>query len=333
MDIIATVVIVVVAAVFCHCFTFDREIQRQQNNMMFSTIIDLILVALAVISIYLLLQWYLRTLTVTEFNQKYVLVTGCDTGFGYLLAKQLDVLGFNVFATCLTKEAISGLHAICTKRLEAFLMDVTKKEDIEKVEKFVRSRLPKNTGLWALVNNAGVMSTLLFPDCYSRKHYTEVMDVNVYGMIDVTTAFLPLLRMSKGRIVNVSSVLGKFTPPIFVPYCISKHAVEAYSNGLRCSLKLQNITVHIIEPGCFMTNLTSYDIIENRSRQDFAAASTDVQQFYGNKFFESYQVLVMIKQHPVQHSQVIRDMLKRKPLRQSSCSLYFLKNQKVSTFK
>ncbi|XP_036361248.1 17-beta-hydroxysteroid dehydrogenase type 6-like isoform X2 [Octopus sinensis] len=225
--------------------------------MMFSTIIDLIPVALAVISIYLLLQWYLRTLTVTEFNQKYVLVTGCDTGFGYLLAKQLDVLGFNVFATCLTKEAISGLHAICTKRLEAFLMDVTKKEDIEKVEKFVRSRLPKNTGLWALVNNAGVMSTLLFPDCYSRKHYTEVMDVNVYGMIDVTTAFLPLLRMSKGRIVNVSSVLGKFTPPIFVPYCISKHAVEAYSNGLR-------------------------------SRQDFAAASTDVQQFYGNKFFESF---------------------------------------------
>ncbi|XP_036361247.1 retinol dehydrogenase 7-like isoform X1 [Octopus sinensis] len=256
--------------------------------MMFSTIIDLIPVALAVISIYLLLQWYLRTLTVTEFNQKYVLVTGCDTGFGYLLAKQLDVLGFNVFATCLTKEAISGLHAICTKRLEAFLMDVTKKEDIEKVEKFVRSRLPKNTGLWALVNNAGVMSTLLFPDCYSRKHYTEVMDVNVYGMIDVTTAFLPLLRMSKGRIVNVSSVLGKFTPPIFVPYCISKHAVEAYSNGLRCSLKLQNITVHIIEPGCFMTNLTSYEIIENRSRQDFAAASTDVQQFYGNKFFESF---------------------------------------------
>ncbi|XP_014773937.1 17-beta-hydroxysteroid dehydrogenase type 6 [Octopus bimaculoides] len=256
--------------------------------MMFSTINDLIPAALAVISIYLLLQWYLRTLTVKEFNQKYVLVTGCDTGFGYLLAKQLDVLGFNVFATCLTKEAISDLHAICTKRLEAFLMDVTKKEDIERIEKFVRSRLPKDTGLWALVNNAGVMSTLLFPDCYSRKHYTEVMDVNVYGMIDVTTAFLPLLRMSKGRIVNVSSVLGKITPPVFIPYCISKHAVEAYSNGLRCSLKLQNVTVHIIEPGCFMTNLTSYEIIENRSRQDFAAASIDVQQFYGNKFFESF---------------------------------------------
>ncbi|XP_014776247.1 retinol dehydrogenase 7 [Octopus bimaculoides] len=255
---------------------------------MFCTTCELLSAALIVITAFLLFQWFLRTLKVGDFNQKYVLVTGCDTGFGNILAKQLDELGFNVFAACLTKEGVADLRACCRQKLEAFLMDVTKKEDIEKAEKLVRSKLPNDTGLWALVNNAGILGTFLFPECLTRKHYNEVMDVNIYGMIDVTTTFLPLLRMSRGRIVNVSSTFGKITPSTCIPYCISKHAVEAYSNGLRCALIIQNVTVHIIQPGGFATNLTAFESIVKRAIRDFEASPIEVQQYYGKKAFDNF---------------------------------------------
>ncbi|GAB1600478.1 17-beta-hydroxysteroid dehydrogenase type 6-like [Argonauta hians] len=255
---------------------------------MFCTVNEIIGAAVVVVPVFLLLQTYLHTLTVKDFHRKYVLVTGCDMGFGHLLAKQLETLGFNVFATCLTKEGVNKLQSNSSSRLFPFIMDVTKEKDIEHASELVRSQLPKDTGLWALINNAGVMCPLLFPDMYMRQHYSKVMDVNLYGMIDVTTAFLPLLRRAKGRIINVSSVLGKITPPIFVPYCISKHAVEAYSNGLRCSLKPQNVSVHIIEPGCFATNLTAIDIIQSESRQAIHNSPKDVQQYYGQTFFKSF---------------------------------------------
>ncbi|XP_029640072.1 retinol dehydrogenase 7 [Octopus sinensis] len=255
---------------------------------MFCTTCEILSGALIVITAYLLFQWFLRTLKVGDFNQKYVLVTGCDTGFGNMLAKQLDELGFNVFAACLTKEGVADLRGCCTQKLEAFLMNVTKKEEIEKAEKLVRSRLPDDKGLWALVNNAGVLGTFLFPECMTRKHYDEVMDVNIYGTIGVTTAFLPLLRVSRGRIVNVSSIFGKVTPSTCIPYCISKHAVESYSNGLRCALIIQNVTVHIIQPGGFATNLTSFETIERRAIRDFEASPIEVQQYYGKKAFDHF---------------------------------------------
>lgn len=255
---------------------------------MFCTTCEIVSAALVVIAACLLIQWFLRTLKVGDFNQKYVFVTGCDTGFGNLLVKQLDELGFNVFACCLTKEGVAELRSCCTQRLEAFLMDVTKKEDIEKAEKLVKSRLPKDTGLWALVNNAGVLGTFLFPECLTRKHYNEVMDVNIYGMIDVTLALLPFLRISRGRIVNVSSTFGKITPSVCIPYCISKHAVEAFSNGLRCCLRVQNVSVHIVQPGAFHTNLTSFESIKNRAIQQFEASPIEVQQFYGRKALDNY---------------------------------------------
>lgn len=107
---------------------------------------EMLSAALIVITGYLLFKWFLRTLKVGDFNQKYVLVTGCDTGFGNILVKQLDELGFNVFAACLSKEGVAELRGCCTPKLEAFVMDVTKKQDIEKAEKLVRSRLPDDTG-------------------------------------------------------------------------------------------------------------------------------------------------------------------------------------------
>ncbi|GAB1600171.1 retinol dehydrogenase 7-like [Argonauta hians] len=243
---------------------------------------EILLITLPFFAFYIIRR-FLEIFPVGGYKDKYVLITGCDRGFGNILAKKLDGLGFNVFACCLTKDGVSELSTSCTKQCEPLLMDVTKKEDIKKAEKFVRSKLPDNTGLWAVVNNAGVLGTMIFADFYTRENYDEVMNVNAYGTIDVTNAFLPLLRMAKGRLVNVSSIFGKMTSDLFIPYCMSKYAVEAYSNGLRATLLHQNVSVHIIQPGGFNTDLISIETITKRTYAQFESAPAEVQQYYSKK--------------------------------------------------
>ena len=72
-------------------------------------------------------------------------------------------------------------------------------------------------------------------------------------MVAVTKTFLPLLKKSKGRIVNVSSGAGRTCNPFLMSYCISKYGVEAFSDSLRLEMKIWNVSVHIIEPGLFKT--------------------------------------------------------------------------------
>lgn len=243
---------------------------------------------LAVVVVYYIVRWLLWQLTVRNYDKKYVLITGCDKGFGNLLAKRLLSMGFNVFAGCLTEKGIFDLQEIGNRNLNAFLLDVTKKEDIEKSKEYVKSLLPKDTGLWALVNNAGILGPVAFPDCIKREHYEKVLDVNMYGTIDMTIAFLPLLREAKGRIVNVSSVAGIVSLSSCIPYSISKYAVEAFSDGLRNIIANQNVSVHILEPGLHGTDILNEKVIKEGIDKVFHSAPKEVQDYYGEKSLEGY---------------------------------------------
>ena len=92
--------------------------------------------------------------------------------------------------------------------------------------------LPLSPGLWGLVNNAGI-STPSGPNEWMKKQdFAHVLDVNLLGMIEVTLSMLPLVRKARGRVVNVSSVMGRVS--LFGGgYCISKYGVEAFSDSLR----------------------------------------------------------------------------------------------------
>jgi NAD(P)-dependent dehydrogenase (short-subunit alcohol dehydrogenase family) len=80
-------------------------------------------------------------------------------------------------------------------------------------------------------------------------------DVNVFGHVAVMQAFIPLLRESRGRLINISSVGGRFSQPFVAPYVASKHAVEAISDALRIELRPWGIDVVLIEPGAVATPL------------------------------------------------------------------------------
>ncbi|WAR25970.1 RDH16-like protein [Mya arenaria] len=110
----------------------------------------------AALGLFLLIRWILRRFRVRNYADKYVFITGCDTGFGNLLAKRLDRFGINVFAGCLTSDGAHALRETCSKRLNTLNLDVTNEESIAKAKLFVEKRLPKGKGLWAVVNNAGV---------------------------------------------------------------------------------------------------------------------------------------------------------------------------------
>ncbi|CAF3301859.1 unnamed protein product [Rotaria sp. Silwood2] len=183
-------------------------------------------------------------------NGKYVLITGCDTGFGNGLAIELDKQGFNVLAGVYISSSLNCLKDKLSSRATVFRLDITKEEDINAVFELVKE---KTNVLHALVNNAGI-GTGGYIDWITLEHMHKIMDVNFFGHVAMTKKFLPLLIAKRdSRIVNITSVMGLISPPGMSAYCASKHAFESFSDCLRREMFPWDLRVCIIEPGCLRT--------------------------------------------------------------------------------
>ncbi len=101
-----------------------------------------------------------------------------------------------------------------------------------KISKIIKDHL-LISGLWAIVSNAGIAGPNVPVEWCSKEDFIKVYSVNTLGMTQVTRVFLDLVKKEKGRIVNMSSIMGQFAGPCLAPYAMSKHAVEAYSDCLR----------------------------------------------------------------------------------------------------
>ncbi|XP_050412347.1 retinol dehydrogenase 7 [Patella vulgata] len=239
------------------------------------------------------LKWFLGRLKIKNYGEKYVLVTGCDTGFGNLLAKRLDRLGFQVIAACLKQDAAAELKKTSSERLQTLQLDVTSEDDIKSALTKVKSILPSNKGLWAVVNNAGVGGAIGPIECLNRKDYLDSLAVNLFGVIDVTKMFLPLIRKEKGRVVNIASMLGRIAlTPAPAPYCVAKYGVEAFSDCLRREVYHQGIKVSILEPGYFNTEIINTQQVHKRFQEAFNQGDSDFQQYYGQEFIDQTTMLI-----------------------------------------
>ena len=94
-------------------------------------------------------------------------------------------------------------------------------------------------GLWGIVNNAGTMMSVGLAQWMTVDDYRRQCDVNLFGLIDVTMTFLPLVVKTAGRVVNTSSLAGRLALPTYAPYSVSKFAVEAFTDALRYSPSYQ----------------------------------------------------------------------------------------------
>ncbi|XP_070566709.1 retinol dehydrogenase 7-like isoform X2 [Ptychodera flava] len=243
-----------------------------------------LLCCIALFIIYKICDWLVHRPIIDGIPSKYVLITGCDTGFGNLLAQRLDRRGFQVIATCLTEEGQGNLRTQTSERLQTVHMDVTSDESIRRAFQEVKKMLPEDTGLWGLVNNAGVTAVGGPCDWHRREHYQKCFDVNVFGLVDVTIVFLPLIKKAQGRIVNVSSVVGRFA--VSGAYSMSKFNVECFSDGLRVIMKKFNVAVSIIEPAFFDTNMVSNDNMISPMEKLWNQLTPEVQEEYGREFFD-----------------------------------------------
>jgi NAD(P)-dependent dehydrogenase (short-subunit alcohol dehydrogenase family) len=183
-----------------------------------------------------------------------VLITGATSGFGKLLVEAFLKNGDLVIATGRNLHSRKDVfaaerHSHADKIIEV-TMDVTDKSEVEKA---VREIEAKCGAVDILVNNAGYGLFGALEDL-KEEEIRYQMEVNFFGTVNVTKAFLPLLRKSKGKIFNFSSVFGFMGFPLTSLYCASKYAVEGLTESLRGELAPHGVQVCLIEPGGYRTN-------------------------------------------------------------------------------
>jgi NAD(P)-dependent dehydrogenase (short-subunit alcohol dehydrogenase family) len=103
-------------------------------------------VSIALFVVYKALDYLLRLPTIGRYSERYILVTGCDSGFGEALARRLDGLGCHVFACCLTEARQKELAKTCSERLQTLQMDVSQHDSVLQAFDFVKSKLPPGKG-------------------------------------------------------------------------------------------------------------------------------------------------------------------------------------------
>ncbi|XP_061164013.1 retinol dehydrogenase 7-like [Saccostrea echinata] len=232
--------------------------------------------------LYKVYEYHKGKTSVENINNRYVLITGCDSGFGNALALLLDKKGVPVFAACLTEKGGTKLKNKTSSRLRVLQLDVTDQNSIHNAVEFVKHHLPKSSGLWGLVSNAGLQVLHAPLEFHSPEAVEKCLSVNLFGSINMTRSFLPLLRKEKGRLVYVTSECVFREQACRAPYVISKVGVESLAECLRRELYEVGVTIHTIQPGAFKTNIVE-DFNEMKSilQRAFDAVDEEVQEFYG----------------------------------------------------
>jgi len=188
--------------------------------------------------------------TVVAEHHQSVLITGASTGIGRNLAETLAVDGYHVYAGARKDEDLAELDAI--DNITAVQLDVTRQDQVDAVAEMIRE---KGTGLYALVNNAGVGGGGEVVET-PIEDQTFVYAVNVEGVYRTTKAFAPLVIESKGRIVTTGSIAGTISGfPGFSAYSGSKHWIEAYTDALAAEMEPHGVSVSVVEPGNYKSNI------------------------------------------------------------------------------
>ncbi len=180
----------------------------------------------------------------TNPAEQVIVITGSSTGIGAATAIEFAKRGFSVVAGVRTK---ADQERLKTQGTDAILLDVTKIDHIQKAVSHVEKTYPDAKSV-SLVNNAGIVRAGPW-ELVPADHLRTQFEVNVFGLVDTTREFLPLIRKTKGRIVNISSISGRIGSAFLGPYCASKAAVESITDSMRNELRPFGVEVVSVNPG------------------------------------------------------------------------------------
>ena len=217
--------------------------------------------------------------------RKSMVVTGCSSGFGRRTALEMAHHGWHVFGTVRKASDRDSLlqeaaEQRCQDNLTPLLCDITKSEEVmtlvKQVQEILRAESPEDLalshvttnpelGLDALMNNAG--SAYAAPiEMMPLDDLREQLELNVVAHIGVIQAFLPMLKVAHGTIINISSISGKISVPVTGAYSASKFALEGISEALRLELAPFGVKVVLIEPASSPTNIWQTSLERAMSR-------------------------------------------------------------------
>lgn len=208
---------------------------------------------------------------------KTAIVTGANSGFGKLITLRLAQQGYTVIAgvrqeTNAKKLAEEVKNAALSESIHIEALDVTDTQSIQAFQKRLNAYAP----IHLLVNNAGTANAG-FAEEVPVDQYREQFEVNVFGVMEMTQAVLPLMT-SGAKILNMSSISGLMGMPALSPYVSSKFALEGYTESLRIELAAFGIQAALIEPGSFQTNIWNTSMNEQMTPPAEGSKYTTIYQ-------------------------------------------------------
>lgn len=207
---------------------------------------------------------------------KSILITGASTGIGRNLAETLAAKGYHVYAGARKDRDLAELDAI--ENVTAVRLDVTKQDQIDAVVKLIDEN---GTGLYGLVNNAGVGGGGVVAET-AIEDQTFVYDVNVEGVYRTTKAFAPFVVESKGRIVTTGSIAGTLSWPGGSAYAGSKHWIEAFTDALAAEMEPAGVHVSVVEPGNYKSRIRRTSVA--RRMEQLQEAGSEVTEEMQKKY-------------------------------------------------
>jgi NAD(P)-dependent dehydrogenase (short-subunit alcohol dehydrogenase family) len=199
------------------------------------------------------------------------LITGCSTGFGRELAKLVLARGWRAVVTARDPSRVADIAEGHQDRALVLPLDVTRRDQIDQVVEAATRRFGR---IDALVNNAGY-GYLAAIEEGEDEAVRAMFETNVFGLIDMTKAVLPVMREHRsGLIVNVSSIGGITSQAATGYYHGTKYAVEGISESLALEVRPLGIDVLIVEPGPFRTNWAGQSIKQSATHIDAYAATS-----------------------------------------------------------
>jgi NAD(P)-dependent dehydrogenase (short-subunit alcohol dehydrogenase family) len=212
---------------------------------------------------------------------KTLFITGVSSGFGHALAQEALAAGHRVIGTVRTQADLQAFEQLHSTHAHGVLLDVT---DFDRIDSAVAQAEATHGPVDVLVNNAGYGHEGIFEES-SLAEMRHQFDVNVFGAVAVTKAFVPYFRQRRaGHILNITSMGGTITLPGIAYYCGSKFALEGISDTLSKELLPFNIFVTAVAPGSFRTDWAGRSMQRTpRSIADYDASFDPVRKARAEK--------------------------------------------------
>ena len=233
----------------------------------------------------------------TMLQDKIALVTGGGTGIGKAIGLQMAKNRAKVAIGSRNRSRLAGVAAELEKLGLPVLpisMDVRKKDDIQRA---VDEIVSKWGAIHILVNNAGISGLSLIDDPDDSKWF-NIVDTNLNGMYLITKEVLKHMpEHDGGRVINISSVLGKFGVPGYTAYCTTKHGMIGFTRALALEVVNRGITVNAVCPGWVDTEMAVQGINETAAFQGITPEQFKAQAIAGvpiKRFLEANEIAELV---------------------------------------